>query len=111
MASISDEPTGLPPNEFSDIRDAIFPPETDPDAMIAKVGEIWQGWGWYVRERDGFFETEPIRLCAGRGPSPHCRGCPSGFRRSSKPTPDERFSPGPAVHAGEWGTDVHRLQE
>ncbi|MGB7871376.1 MAG: hypothetical protein WBM01_24460 [Mycobacterium sp.] len=50
----NDEPTGVPPNEFSDIRDALFPPETDPEAMIAKAGEIWQGWGWYVRERDGF---------------------------------------------------------
>jgi hypothetical protein len=50
----NDEPTGIPPNEFSDISDAIFPPGTDPDAMIAKAGEIWQGWGWQVRERDGF---------------------------------------------------------
>lgn len=50
----NDAPTGVPPNEFSDIRDALFPPETDPDAMIAKAGEIWLGWGWYVRERDGF---------------------------------------------------------
>jgi len=50
----NDEPTGVPPNEFSDIRDAVFPPETDLDAMIAKAGDIWQGWGWYVRERDGF---------------------------------------------------------
>ena len=41
----NDEPTGVPPNEFSDIRDALFPPETDPEAMIAKAGEIWQGWG------------------------------------------------------------------
>ncbi|HME79603.1 MAG TPA: hypothetical protein VKI00_29255 [Mycobacterium sp.] len=50
----NDEPTGVPPNEFSDIRDAVLPPDTDLDAMIAKAGEIWQGWGWYVRERDGF---------------------------------------------------------
>lgn len=49
----SDEPTGIPPNEYSDIRDAVFPPETDLDAMIAKAGEIWQSWGWYVRERGG----------------------------------------------------------
>jgi hypothetical protein len=50
----NDEPTGVPPNEFSDVRDAIFPPGTDPDAMVIKAGEIWQGWGWRVRERDGF---------------------------------------------------------
>ena len=122
-APCNDEPTGVPPNEFSDIRDAIFPPDTDPDAMIAKVGEIWQGWGWYVRERDGFGETEPIGLCAGWVQSPNRqrlatrrirrrspafrRAFPesssettSEFRRPSKPTPDERFSPGPAVHAG-----------
>jgi hypothetical protein len=50
----NDEPTGVPPNEFSDIRDAIFPPETYVSAMIAKTGEIWQSRGWYVRERDEF---------------------------------------------------------
>ena len=75
-APCNDEPTGVPPNEFCDIRDALFPPDTDPDAMIAKVGEIWQGWGWYVRERDGFGETEPIRLCAGWVQSPNRRGWP-----------------------------------
>ena len=75
-APCNDEPTGVPPNEFSDIRDAIFPPDTDPDAMIAKVGEIWQGGGGYVRERDGFGETEPIRLCAGWVQSPNRRGWP-----------------------------------
>jgi hypothetical protein len=50
----NDEPTGVPPNEFSDMRDAVFPPGTDLDAMIAKTGDIWKGWGWYVLERDGF---------------------------------------------------------
>jgi hypothetical protein len=50
----NDEPTGVPPNEFSDIRDAVFPPGTDLDAMIAKAGDIWKGWGWYVLEREGF---------------------------------------------------------
>lgn len=50
----NDEPTGVPPNEFSDIRDAVFPPGTNLDAMIAKAGDIWQDWGWYVLERDGF---------------------------------------------------------
>ena len=56
----NDEPTGVPPNEFSDIRDALFPSDTDPVAMIAKAGEIWQGWGWYVRERDAF--SKPNRF-------------------------------------------------
>ena len=70
-APCNEEPTGVPPNEFSDIRDAISPPDTDPDAMIAKVGEIWRGWGCYVRERDGFGEPEPIRLCAGWVQSPN----------------------------------------
>jgi hypothetical protein len=50
----NDEPTGIPPNEFSDMRDAVFPPGNDPNAMIAKTGDIWKGWGWYVFERDGF---------------------------------------------------------
>jgi hypothetical protein len=50
----NDQPTGVPPNEFSDVRDAVFPPGTDLDAMIAKTGDIWKGWGWYVLERDGF---------------------------------------------------------
>jgi hypothetical protein len=50
----NDQPTGVPPNEFSTMSEAIFPPGTDPETMIAKTGDIWQGWGWYVFERNGF---------------------------------------------------------
>ena len=26
----------------------------DPNDVIAKIGDIWKSWGWYVIERDGF---------------------------------------------------------
>jgi hypothetical protein len=26
----------------------------DPNNVIAKIGDIWKSWGWYVIERDGF---------------------------------------------------------
>jgi hypothetical protein len=63
----NDEPTGVPPNEFSDIRDVVFPPGTELNAIIAKVGDIWQGWGWHVLERDSF--TKPNRF--GYAPDGH----------------------------------------
>lgn len=50
----NDEATGIPPNEFSDIRDAVFPPGTDLNAIAARIGDVWQRWGWRVLERDGF---------------------------------------------------------
>jgi hypothetical protein len=27
---------------------------SDVHAMIAKTGDIWRSWGWYVYQRDGF---------------------------------------------------------
>lgn len=50
----TDQPTGTPPNEYADKRQAIFPPGTNVEAMIAKAGQIWTSWGWHVMERDGF---------------------------------------------------------
>ena len=30
------------------------PGDMDPKTLIAKVGDTWRSWGWYVSERDGF---------------------------------------------------------
>jgi hypothetical protein len=35
---------------------AAIPPGVDPDVIIAKVGDIWKSWGWYVIEREGFYK-------------------------------------------------------
>ena len=50
----TDRPTGTPLNEYADKRQAVFPPGTDLSAMIMKTGDIWESWGWYVVQRDGF---------------------------------------------------------
>jgi hypothetical protein len=42
------------PMHFQTIGQLTFPPGTDLNATIAKVGDIWRGWGWQVLERDGF---------------------------------------------------------
>jgi len=78
----NDEPTGVPPNEFSDIRDAIFPPETDLDAMIGTVGEIWRGWGWHVREREEF--GKPNRF--GYAPDGYSLQIAAGRQNNDPPT-------------------------
>ena len=81
-APCNDEATGVPPNEFSDIRDAMFPPDTDPDAMIAKVGEIWQGWGWCVCERTG--SAKPNRF--GYAPDGYCLQIVAAGHNKNPPT-------------------------
>jgi hypothetical protein len=55
-APCDDNPTGpgKPPTEFSTIADLKLPPGNDPNDVIAKIGDIWKSWGWYVIERDGF---------------------------------------------------------
>ena len=45
---------GKPPTNFGTTGDITFPPGSDVHAMIAKTGDIWRSWGWYVYERDGF---------------------------------------------------------
>ncbi len=45
---------GEPPTHFTTAGELTVPESVDADALIAKVGEIWRGWGWYVFERDGF---------------------------------------------------------
>jgi hypothetical protein len=35
----------------------VLPPGTELNAITAKVGDLWQGWGWQVLERDSF--TKP----------------------------------------------------
>ncbi|MBS4727645.1 hypothetical protein MSM1_04550 [Mycobacterium sp. SM1] len=51
-----DVETGIPPVTFSTIGALKLPAGVDPDAIIAKVGDIWKSWGWYVIEREGFYK-------------------------------------------------------
>jgi hypothetical protein len=55
-APCEDNPTGArkPPTEFSTTADLKLPPGNKADDIIAKIGDIWKSWGWYVIERDGF---------------------------------------------------------
>lgn len=53
-APCEDVITGTPPKDFSTIGELKLPPGSDPVAIIAKTGDIWKSWGWYVMERDGF---------------------------------------------------------
>ena len=59
-----DDTTGVPDNQFYDMREAKFPPGSDPAALVARTGEIWAGWGWHVVQRDEF--RKPNRF--GYGP-------------------------------------------
>ena len=52
------------PVHFQTIGNLTVPDNSDPNALISKVGEIWRSWGWYVFERDGF--TKPNQF--GYGP-------------------------------------------
>ena len=45
---------GEPPTNFTTTGNLVFPEGSDTNAMIAKTGEVWRSWGWYVIERDGF---------------------------------------------------------
>ncbi|WP_231744540.1 hypothetical protein [Mycobacterium sp. GA-1199] len=42
------------PSRFHTSGDLKLPPETNLDASVQQVGDIWRSWGWYVYERDGF---------------------------------------------------------
>jgi hypothetical protein len=55
-APCDNNPTGpgKSPTEFSTTSDLTLPAGSDPNDVIAKMGDIWKGWGWYVVERDGF---------------------------------------------------------
>ena len=45
---------GTPREALTTIGELKLPSGTDPAAVIAKTGDIWKSWGWYVMERDGF---------------------------------------------------------
>jgi len=49
-----DVTTGTPPRALTTIGDLTLPSGTDPQAIVAKTGDIWKSWGWNVVERDGF---------------------------------------------------------
>ncbi|MDA4107340.1 hypothetical protein MHOL44478_08710 [Mycobacterium holsaticum DSM 44478] len=54
-AYCEDDPAGRDaPVHVEDWRDMKVPAGTDVKALVAQVGEIWEGWGWDVLERDGF---------------------------------------------------------
>lgn len=42
------------PIRFHTSGDLKFPPGTDLDAMVKRVGDVWRSWGWHVFEREGF---------------------------------------------------------
>jgi hypothetical protein len=65
-APCQDNPTGpgKPPTEFSTIGDLKLPAGSNPNDVIALIGDTWKSWGWYVIERDGF--QKPNRF--GYGP-------------------------------------------
>jgi hypothetical protein len=48
--------TGKPPEAFSTIGELKLPPDVDSNAVIARIGDIWKTWGWYVIERDGDYK-------------------------------------------------------
>jgi hypothetical protein len=49
-----DVDTGTPPVSLTTIGDLKPPAGTDPNTLVAKTGDIWKSWGWYVFERDDF---------------------------------------------------------
>jgi hypothetical protein len=57
------DPTTAPVH-FQTIGNLNAPGNSDPNAIISKVGDTWRSWGWYVFERDGF--TRPNQF--GYGP-------------------------------------------
>lgn len=48
------------PRRFSTIGELQLPPGSESVDLIAKVGDTWRSWGWYVVERDVF--TKPNRF-------------------------------------------------
>ncbi|MBI3215046.1 MAG: hypothetical protein HYZ38_14560 [Mycobacterium sp.] len=42
------------PRRYSTLGELKTPPGVDATNIVATVGDIWRGWGWYVLERDGF---------------------------------------------------------
>jgi hypothetical protein len=50
-APCEDVISGVPPVAFATIGDLKLPAGIDSDDAIAKVGALWQDWGWYVVDR------------------------------------------------------------
>ncbi|EHB58728.1 hypothetical protein MycrhDRAFT_1164 [Mycolicibacterium rhodesiae JS60] len=42
------------PVHVQTLGDVKVPGDMDAKTLIAKVGDVWRSWGWYVFERDGF---------------------------------------------------------
>lgn len=52
-APCDDVITGTPAVELSTIGELRLPPGVAPDAVVARIGDIWKSWGWHAFERDG----------------------------------------------------------
>jgi hypothetical protein len=80
-APCQDVETGTSPNNFTTIAELKLPPGTSSDIVIAKVGDTWKSWGWYVIERDGFYK--PNRFGYG----------PDGYRLQIMAAPQAGYPP------------------
>lgn len=69
------------PRRFDTIGDLKLPPGVDGAKLVAEVGNIWQSWGWYVIERDGF--DKPNRFGYG----------PDGYRLQIESAPKPGYPP------------------
>ena len=80
-APCQDVETGTPPSDFTTIGELKLPPGTSPDIVIAKAGDTWKSWGWYVIERDAFYK--PNRFGYG----------PDGYRLQIMAAPQPGYPP------------------
>lgn len=56
-APCNDAPAGSnPPKNFSATGDLMSPPGIDGATLVARAGDIWKSWGWWVFERDGMYK-------------------------------------------------------
>ncbi len=61
-APCEDVISGTPRVDFSTIGELKLPAGTQLEAIVAKIGDIWKSWGWYVFERDGFRKPNRVGL-------------------------------------------------
>jgi hypothetical protein len=80
-APCQDVETGMPPSDFTTIGELKLPAGISPDIAIAKTGDTWKSWGWYVIERDGFYK--PNRFGYG----------PDGYRLQIMAAPQPGYPP------------------
>jgi hypothetical protein len=69
------------PRRFDTIGQLKLPSGSESVDVIAKVGDTWRSWGWYVVERDGF--TKPNRFGY----------APDGYRLQIVAAPQQGYPP------------------